>query len=191
VNGTTATIPVSLKDNETIGQLKHLTLRLEAGPGYQLGAGSTTTIAIEENDANWQGLFRTEDATLGFLLTIHQSNGVHMASLKSDGFGFFPSTPTPVTLLFTANQFSAAASGIPMPAEATLLNEPMLLSLSLSATSGVTNQSVSPTLIEGVGTLISTVPSRPHLNTTNAGTFRLLKPPVSPSTNQVELVAAP
>lgn len=189
VNGTTATIPVSLKDNETIGQLKYLTLRLEAGPGYQLGASSTTTIAIEENDANWQGSFMTDDATLGFLLTIQQSNGVHTASLKSGGFGFFPATPTPVALLFTTNQFSASASGIPMPAGATLLNEPMLLSLSLSATRGVTNQSVSPTLVEGMGTLISVVPARPNLNTTNTGTFRLLKPPVSPSTNQVELAA--
>jgi hypothetical protein len=191
VNGTTATIPVSLTDNDMIGQLKYVTLRLEASAGYQLGAGAATTITIEENDADWQGSFSTEDATLSFLLTIQESNNVHTASLKSAGFGYFPVTPTPMTLLFTTNQFLASASGIPMPAGATLLNEPMTLSLSLTAMNGLTNQSVSATEVEGMGTLISLVPAKPHLNTTNSGVFRLLKPPVAPSTNEVELVTVP
>ncbi len=191
VNGTTATIPVSLTDNDQIGQLKYLTLRLEAGPGYQLADGTSTTIFIEENDAEWQGSFTTDDATLGFVLRIQQANGVRAARLESAGFGFFPAIPTPTTLLFTANAFSAVATDIPMPAETTLLNEPMLLSLSLNAINGLEGQSVSAAEIEGVGTLISRVPARPHLNTTNSGVFRLLKPPVAPSTNEVELVVAP
>ncbi len=191
VNGATATIPVSLTDNEIIGQLKYLTLRLEAGAGYQLGDGTSTTIMIEENDAEWQGGFTTEDATLGFVLRIQKSNGVHTASLKSDGAGFFPSNPTPTAMLFTPNAFSAVATGIPMPAETTLVNEPMILSLSLSAMNGLTNQSVSATEVAGVGILISVVPAKPHLNTTNSGVFRLFKPPVTPSTNEVKLVTAP
>jgi hypothetical protein len=191
VNGTTATIPVSLTDNDVIGQLKYLTLRLAAGEDYQLGAATTTTILIDENDAEWQGSFTTEDATLGFVMRIQESDTMRLASLRSAGFGFFPDIPTATTLSFTADTFSAEATDIPMPAEATLLNEPMLLSLTLNAGNGVEDQSVSATEVEGVGTLISLVPAKPHLNTTNTGVFRLLKPPVAPSTNEVELVAAP
>ena len=191
VNGMTATIPVSLTDNDVIGQLKYLTLRLAAGEDYQLGAATTTTILIDENDAEWQGSFTTEDATLGFVMRIQESNTVHLASLKSAGFGFFPASPTATSLLFTADTFNAVATDMPMPAETTLLNEPMRLSLSLNATNGLEDQSVSATEVEGVGTLISLVPAKPHLNTTNTGVFRLLKPPVAPSTNEVELVAAP
>lgn len=191
VNGTTATIPVSITDNDVIGQLKYLTLRLEPSAGYQLGAGTTSTITIEENDAVWQGRFTTEGAALSFVLEIQKTGTAHWAALGSDGFGFFPNTPTETSLTFTADTFSALATDIPMPAEATLLNEPMLLSLALNASNGMQDQSVSDTEIEGVATLISRVPGQPHLNTTNAGVFQLLKPPVAPSTNEVELVAAP
>jgi hypothetical protein len=191
VNGTTATIPVSLTDNDMIGQLKHLTLRLEAGAGYQLGAGSATTITIEENDADWQGAFTTADATLGFILRIEESNGVHTAALKGDGTGFFPTNEVPTALNFTANGFAATVMNIPIPAEATLLDEPMKLTVLLNAMNGVTNQSVSSAFIEGVGSLIAEIPAQPHLNTTNTGTFTLLRPPVAPSTNEVELVNVP
>jgi hypothetical protein len=191
VNGMTATIPVSLTDNEIPGQLKYLTLRLEPNAGYQLGAATTSTILIEENDAEWQGIFRTEAAALGFVLRIQESDSGYLASLQSSGFGFFPAIPTPTALTFTADTFSAVATEIPMPAEATLLNQPLSLSLSLNAANGLEDQSVSATEVQGVGTLISRVPGQPHLDTTNSGVFQLLKPPVAPSTNEVELVAAP
>jgi hypothetical protein len=191
VNGTMATIPVSLTDNEMIGQMKYLTLRLEAGAGYQLGAGTSTTIMIEENDAEWQGSFVTDDATLGFILKIQNVGGANTAILKGDGSGFFPTNGTPASITFTADSFTAEAASIPIPAGATQLNEPMNLTLFLNAMNGVTNQSVSPTLVTGAGTLITRIPTQPHLNTTNAGTFSLLRPPVAPSTNQVGLVAAP
>ena len=192
VNGTTATIPVTFLDNKSIGQLRYLTLTLQAGPGYRLGASSQTTITIDENDAEWQGSFLTDETALGFVLKIQESNGVKMASLKSDGFGFFPTNEIPVSLLTsTPSEFMTTVNGIPIPAGATLLNEPMSLSLFLGAMNGMNNQSVSPTSVQGVGTLISAVPAKPHLNTTNVGTFLLLKPPVKPSTNLVDLVNAP
>jgi hypothetical protein len=111
--------------------------------------------------------------------------------LKSDGSGFFPAAEVPAGLLFTANEFAASVGNIAMPASATLLNDPMNLSLFLSAMNGITNQSVSATQVRGTGTLISAVPNKPFLSTTNFGKFLLLKPPVKPSTNQVELVTAP
>jgi hypothetical protein len=191
VNGTSATIPVTLLDNQGIGQLRHLTLTLQAGPALLLGAGSATTITIDENDAEWQGGFTTDGARIGFVLKIQEANGVKTASLKSNGLGLFPANEIPSGLLFTASQFAASAGGIPVAANATLLNEPMNLSLFLSAQNGIANQSVSATLVQGTGTLITSVPARPHLSTTNFGTFQLVKPPVKPSTNQVELATAP
>jgi len=191
VNGTSATIPVTMLDNQIIGQLRYLTLTLQAGPGLQLGAGSATTITIDENDAEWHGSFVTDGATLGFALKIEEANGVKMASLKGDGSGFFPAAEFPAGLLFTANDFAASVGDIAMPVNATLLNETMNLSLFLSAMNGITNQFVGATQVRGTGTLISFVPAKPFLNTTNFGTFILLKPPVRPATNQVDLVTAP
>ncbi len=187
VNGTTATIPISLTDNEAIGQLKYLTLTLNAGPGYELGAASRSTINILENDADWQGSLLADEAALGFVLRIQQSNGVHNASLRSDRLGFFPTNETPASITLNDNFFAATAQNVPLPAEATLFNAPMNLTLSLLAQNGVTNQSVTPTQIEGEATLITQVPDASYLNTTNTGTFRLIKPPVSSSTNEVQL----
>jgi len=191
VNGTSATIPVTLLDNQTVGQLRYLTLTLQAGPGLQLGAGSATTITIDENDADWQGTFTTSGASIAFVLRIQDLNGVKMASLKGTGPGLFPTTEIPAGLLFSASQFAASVGDVPVAASATLLNEPMSLSLFLSAQNGITNQLVSATQVRGTGSLISAVPNKPFLTTTNFGSFVLLKPPVQPSTNQVDLVTAP
>jgi hypothetical protein len=191
VNGTTATIPVSLTDNDMIGELKYLTLWLDAGAEYEVGADATSTITIEENDAEWQGSFVTDDAALGFVLSIHNVNGVHAATLKGDGTGFFPATEVPASLTFTANGFSATVTDIPIAAEATLLNEPIYLTLQLHAMNGVADQSVSPTFVTGAGSLTTVFPAQPHLNNTSAGAFSLLRPPVAPSTHQLELVNAP
>ena len=191
VNGTTATIPITLTDNKLIGQLKYLTLTLEAGAGYQLGATSQNTVNIHENDADWQGSFISDDATIGFVLRIQESNGVPMAGLRSDGFGFFPTNETPASITFNEEFFSAAASGISLPATATLLNSEMLLSLSLTAANGVTNQAVTPAQIEGAATLVTAVVGQAHLSATNQGRFLLIKPPVTPATNEVQLTIVP
>jgi len=191
VNGTSATIPITLLDNQTMGSLRYLTLTLQAGPALQLGAGSATTITIDENDADWQGTFTTAGASVAFVLRIHEVNGARTASLKGTGPGLFPTTEVPAGLLFTASQFAASVGDVPAAASATLLNEPMSLSLFLSAMNGITNQMVSATQVRGTGSLISAVPGKPFLTTTNFGTFVLLKPPVQPSTNQVDLVTAP
>ena len=191
VNGTTAVIPITLVDNFSISELRNLTLRLEAGPGYRLGTSSQTTITIDENDADWQGSFVTGKASLGFVLKIRQSGLQDQATLRSDGFGFFPTNEIPASLTFSENNFHATVANIPMPANATLLNSAMSLIFDLNAPNGQTNQSVSPTLIQGQGTLITTIPGREYLNNTNRGTFVLLKSPVKPSTNEVQLVAQP
>ena len=191
VNGYSVTIPVSLTDNNQVGQLKYLTLRLEAGPGYSPGLNPSTTITIGENDAAWKGSFLPDNATLGFSLVIDEMNGVYQATLQGDGSGFFPTNAIPASISLTANSFSSTVTGIPVAAGATLLNTPASLTLVLDAMNGVSGQSVSGTQIQGSGELIAQYAGQPQLNTTNYGTFLLLKPPVAPSTNQVQLTAAP
>ena len=191
VNGTTAAFPVSFTDNELIGQLKYLTLRLEAGPGYELGADTATTIVIEENDAEWQGTVIIDEAALGFALKVQQSNDVYLAHLKGSGKGLFPTNEHHTALSFTSEMFAATTASIPLPAQSTLLNAPLNLILVLNAANGQPSQSVGPDFIEGIATLITDVQGLSHLNTTNQGTFVLSRPPVAPSTNQVELVAVP
>jgi hypothetical protein len=191
VNGTTATIPVTLLENAGIGQLKHLTLSLTTGPGYRLGSSSQTTIVIDENDAEWPGTFSVENAGLTFVLKIQQTAGGHLATLKSDGFGFFPTNELPAVLTFTESTFAATIQNIPVAPGASLLDSAMSLGFLLRATNGQPNQTVSSTQVQGAATLITEVSGKPYLNTTNRGTFLLLKPRVAPSTNQVELVRTP
>lgn len=191
VNGTTATIPVSLTDNQAIGQLKYLTLRLSPGAGYTVGRDSATTINIEENDADWQGRLFFDEGITRFVLRIQESNGVHRAALIGNRSGFFPAGETASSISFGADLFSAFADSAVIPAPATRLNSEVLVALSLTAANGVTNQFVSQTQVQGAATLVMSAPGYAHLNTTNQGTFILLKPPVTPSTNEVQLTNVP
>ncbi|MBI1176158.1 hypothetical protein GC207_01825 [bacterium] len=192
VNGTTSVvIPISLTDNNTIGQLKTLTLTLVGGGGALPGIGSSTTVNIDENDAKWQGSLVVDGASLGFVLKLTKSGGSYTASLIGDGTGFFPTVEVPATVTFTADNFTATVANIALPADSTLLNEPMNLTLQLEAANGVTDQSVSPTLVSGAGSLLTEIPSQTSLNTTKTGTFTLMRPPVAPSTDQVDLVTQP
>ena len=191
VNGTTAVIPVTLADNLSIGELKFLSLRLEAGPGYRLGTTSQSTVTIDENDAEWQGSFVSRKTALGFVLPIRHSAEGHDAALKSEEFGFFPTNEFPAQITFTPDAFSVLAAGIPIPPEATLLNSRMVLTFQLNANNGVINQLVTPDRVEGMANLVIQVPDKPYLNATNEGTFLLVKPPVRPSTNQVQLGRIP
>jgi hypothetical protein len=192
VNGATATIPVLLNDNGTIGRLRDLILRLEPGPGYELAGNSQTTITIDENDADWEGTFLSGNSVIPFLLKVTQPGGEPArAILASDRFGFFPTNEVPLTLTLSENTFFASAASIPVPAEATLFALPLVQRLDLAAANGDQGQEVGPDRIQGNATLITTVPAATHLNATNHGTFVLSKSPVRPSTNEVQLVSVP
>lgn len=191
VNGTQATIPIHLTDNEDIGELKSLVLRLEMGEGYELGANSQSTVHILENDGDWQGSLIAGDANVGFVLRIQSSNGVHMASVRSDGSGLFPTNAHPASITLTEDYLSALAGDIAMPAEATLLSLPMNLTLHLMAQDGEVDQYVEPTEIKGQAALIVRVPGAPHLNTTNAGAFLLTRTPVAVPSTEVPLISVP
>ncbi len=192
VNGTTAVIPVPMADNASIDPLRSLTLRLEPGMDWATGAVPEHTVTIEENDANWQGVLQTGSGTLDFVLAIEQTNGCFQGQLQSDGYGFFP-TQTLAQLTFSENTFTAVATNVPLPAlgDSPLFNAPHHLDIRFDAANAANQTNVSDTRIEGVATLVSVVPGRPHLDTAISGTFLLLKPPATLSTNEVPLHPVP
>jgi hypothetical protein len=111
-----------------------------------------------------------------------------VAALSSDQLGFFPGTQTSVAVTLLTGVFQADALGIPLEGSTTPFDTPIQLHLHLQASNAVAGQSVAPALMEGAGYLISAYPSKPHLTTTNFGTFTLFKPALAPATNQVDLV---
>jgi len=195
VNGTTAVIPIPpsfLSDNTRIGQLKYLTLRLEAGANYALGATTQSTVTIEENDANWQGVLQTPSGTLGLTLTLLETNGSFRGQIQSEGFGFFP-TNALTQLTFREDAFTVVATNIRLPV---LTAYPSLsftnyLDLRLDAANGPGQTNVSPTQIQGAATLVSKAPGRSYLDSAVSGTFLLMKAPTAPATNEVPLTPVP
>ncbi|MBI1176156.1 hypothetical protein GC207_01815 [bacterium] len=189
VNGTTSVvIPISLTDNNTIGQLKQLVLTLQSGSGAVLNAANESTITILDNDAEWKGTFIDADASLGFVLKINKNGGNYTASLVSDGVGLIPVGEYAASITYTANNFTSTTSAIGMDTANTFQNLPAQMTLDLAAANGQSNQSVSTNQINGVASLIVQYPGKSYLNRTNVGTFVLFKPPVDPSTNKVQLV---
>jgi hypothetical protein len=190
-NSLTAVIPIQFRDNESIGPQEYLTLSLQAGTGYQLGAGSQSRIRIVENDADWQGTFIHQDTTISFAVRIQESNRLFKATIKSDRFGLLPTNDTPAAITFESDLFLLSAANILLPADSTSLNSELLLFLTLAATNGSPNQAVTPQRIEGTGTLTIATSGNSHLDAHYNGAFVLMKPPTAPSTNEVELVQAP
>ncbi len=215
VYGSTASIPLTTLDDENIGTLKYLILTLEAAAGYSVGASGSYRLTILEDDALWQGVLRltnnlatsrltqviytngttktnlayvplSMENSIDFALRITHAGGTSKGTLIGDGLGFFPAQEWPAALAFSASSFAADVENIQFPPETTLLNTPITLSLRLAADNTDARTNVGPKRVEGNATLVLRS-GLPHLQTTNFGTFLLLKPPVRPSTNQVQL----
>jgi hypothetical protein len=194
VDGTSATITITLHDNATIDQLRYVSISLQGTSELSLGSPSAATVNILENDAVWQGILETETGTLGFQLQLVDNGATLLGEFGSGGFGFFPSNPLPAQVSLSDQAFAANITNITISADTTLLNTPMELELALFADENLVGggiQTVDDDYIEGQGTLIIAIPFMPYLNATNQGTFVLQKPPVAPSTNEVELVDIP
>lgn len=195
VNGTTAVIPIPaslLSDNASIDRLQYLTLRLVAGANYAVGGMTESSVTIEENDATWQGVLQTTNGTLGFELTLLQTNGCYHGQIKSGGAGFFP-TNALAQVTFAKNSFTAVAANVPLPALAgsPLFGAPHYIDLRLDATNTPGQTNVSPTQVQGVATLVSRVPGRSYQDTAVSGQFVLVRPPTAPATNEVPLTPVP
>jgi hypothetical protein len=190
-NATSATLPVSLIDNDSADPLRHLTLTLESGGGLVLGSRNQITILIDDNDADWQGLFSNENVTLAFTLHITELQGTHQATLRGGRGGFFPVDPTPATIVWTDSQFELVVDEIPFEPGTTSFDAPLRLRLELSAADAIDGQVVSSREIEGAASFQIEYPAKPHLNTDSVGVFLLTRTPLVPSNVAAPLSPAP
>lgn len=194
VDGTSATIRLTLNDNASIDQLRYLSIRLLGAPGLEVGSRAAATVNIEENDSVWRGMLDMDTGAPGFQLELIESPSGVAAQFSGGEFGLFPTNSLAATVDLSETRFTADVAGIPISAESSLMGVPIDLSLHLIADEQLVGggvQSVGEDVIEGIGTLIMELPTLPHLNSTNHGTFVLQRPAVSPSSDEVELLNAP
>jgi hypothetical protein len=128
-------------------------------------------------------------ATIDFVLTLRQSGGSFRGALRSDQFGFFPTNDIPALITVAAGSFTARVNGIPLAPDSTFLGVPIRLDLQLTAETGQTNHTITPTQLAGDAEITMQFEGLPHLNATNSGRFFLLKPATMPGTNEVRLVS--
>ncbi len=192
VNGTTALLSVPVGPNPEPGTLRNFTVTLLDTTAGRIVGGSQTSFSVEDSANEWQGTFGSGEALFGFVMKLQNDNGrITSGTLYSAAYGVFPTNGHPVSITYWSNYFSATALDVPVSASGTLLNEPVLLSLTLMATNGPPGQSVTPDAATGPASLVLRTPNFPALETTNHGSFVLLKAPPRASTNQATLVTAP
>jgi hypothetical protein len=187
--GTSVLLPIQFRDDTEISALRDLVVKLEAGEGYRVEAGSSTAIVtLEDNDAVWRGSLFLDDAVLGFKLRIEREGGGITGVLQGEGFGMFAGVTRPATVTFSDQFFSAVCSDIPLEAEVNLMGVPAIQELRLTASDSEADERVDLREVRGVARLETRYPLEPHLDFTSTGTFLLLRPPGRSSTNEVELL---
>jgi len=130
-------------------------------------------------------------AAIGLTLRLAQDGGTLQGWVKSDRSGFFPTNEAPAVVTFTERSFSATALGIrcrrwtaPCSRRS---NVPTCGSRLERADEpvGQCRRSDGCRQPGGAGA------GHPYLDTTNTGVFLMQRPPVKPSTNEVQLVTVP
>jgi hypothetical protein len=185
VNGTTATIPIQLLDDNVVGPVRSLTLTLGADSAYVIGNGGSFTLLVDDDDSEWSGTLFSASGNVGVWIELKRLAGQWQGTVR--GNGVLPATATPLQITLTTNSFLGAANNITTSGTNTLFNSPLTLKLTVAAQNGVPDQVVSPTEINGEMTLAVLNQQMPALSFTNRGTFVLFKAPQKPATNQVVL----
>lgn len=193
-NATSAVIAVDTGgglDDDTPGQLRGITLNLElenpAGgvTSYQLGVNASSTLLIEDNDALWGGTMTLLDkgGEFGIRILRTENDGVVTTCFKTDKGGLIPAPPANGSWNFDnfsldpgTGNFTAAVSGVAIPANATIYGVDTNLAITFSA-SGASGDVVRKDRIEGSFTISMSVSGRPHLDTQRTGAFSLLRGP--------------
>ncbi|MFO1478389.1 MAG: LamG-like jellyroll fold domain-containing protein [Verrucomicrobiota bacterium] len=195
VNGNSAVIPIPAAfagENGLVDPSDRLTLTVQAGSGFGLGGVSQSAVTILDNDSDWQGTLQATGCTLGFGLTLMETNGVTGGRIQSAGFGFFP-TNALVQVVRGDDSFLAVATNIPIAVFTNYSGSGYTnyidLRLDAANVPGATN--VSPARIAGAARLVIRVTGGRHLDSGLDGTFTLLKTPARSVTNVVPLQPAP
>ena len=190
-NSTQALIPVTVKENTSIDPVRNLILTIQAGGGATPGLASQFEILVIDADARWEGSFLSGSASIPFTLNLIKTGETTEGFLIGGPFDFLPQESTATSVTLTETSFAASTAELSIPAEATLLNLPALLSLDLIAVDGEPEEEVGADFIQGRATLTTTFPGNAHLNTTAEGTFLMQRTPPPPSPNEIELFVAP
>ena len=198
VNGTTATITLSIPDNSTLDDIRQLSISIALGgdTGYGLaegGAGSTTAnITVIDDDARWAGTFQHKGESVPLLLELVKTGASWSGKILSDGTGLFPAAPGGIaisSISFSESSFSAVASDIVMVASPeNALCSDVILSLTLTANQATAGHAVSGEQVVGDASISISKPDSPHLNVTlGGGAFALVRQVVTPPSTEVEL----
>jgi hypothetical protein len=189
VNGSSASITIELVDNIDFNELRFLSLNLTAGTGYVLGTTNQANVIIRDDDTFWSGNFQQDGNPVGFSMKLERAQAGTTATIFSLGEGIFPSGEYPAQVTLTDSAFSLSITSVVLTADATMFNTPAELSLTMTATDGVEDQSVEDAEIEGLATLDLVFPAQPQLNTSLSGPFLMIQQVIKPSSKQVELTS--
>jgi len=110
VKGTASQIPFAIADDLEVEDVETITLTLQSGSGYNLGARPSHTVYVGDNDAVWEGGLTIDDLYLDFELSLARDSSSYQATFSSDGYRFFPQSSIEVgegDLTVTEDMFTA------------------------------------------------------------------------------------
>lgn len=127
VNGSSLTIPVTLKDDVLIEDIETLIIKLETSPEDLLTVGPSQerTLYIQDNDATWKGSLAVSNLSVGFELVLLQAGNTCSAKMQSDGVGGIPAGTWPAVVESTADSFKCTLGPIDVAKDLTLFDAAM------------------------------------------------------------------
>lgn len=181
-DGLTADIPVTFDNDLTITDGLMITVSLESGQGYAVGATVQHLLSINDDDATWFGTLETKGMMIGFDMDIVQDASSYEATLVSDGTRGIPEGTWPVSLTMTADTFSAVIGPIDVLSDDFPLLSPLgtnftrtlVLEASNSSDTGFVDLDIN-IFGEMTDTFEPTEDSRSYFGTVIKGTFNLIK----------------
>jgi len=181
VNGTSATVNVSVNDDFVLENTETIILSLtNTFQNYFIGLPNSHTIHINENDNVWNGSMEIENMSLSFVMEIKRNEDEYKASLKSDGSYCFPAGSWPTEIAINDNSLNLSVDLIQKDNKAsTLLNTTFnryvkLISNPASNKHHIINKDA---IIRGDAVDKIIFEERQYLNTDIKGTFILVKNP--------------
>jgi hypothetical protein len=199
VKGSASQIPFAIADDLEVEDVETITLTLQSGSGYNLGARPVHTVYVGDNDAVWEGGLSIDDLYLGFELSLARDSSSYQAAFSSDGYGFFPKSNVAVAegdLTVTGDLFTATIGPIQHPENArlgTAFESTIFMSAQPNAKEGHVLDWYSAIVGEMTLNMTATAAGRAHLsrdeNHNNAlqGTFTLIRRAGLVSAPEVEL----
>lgn len=182
-----ARIPVRFVDDETNGAARYLSLQIKPLEGVTLGAASSATVLVDDNDATWIGKLVRDGLEAAIELEVTEKNGVRAAVLKGAGSSVLPAGSYPVSLTWSESSFAATALDIALPADSLLLERDAALSISFAAVEGVDGQVATETQLQGTATVTTRFSGASYLDTASEFTFYLNLAPTPPTDRDVAL----